>query len=259
MNNINTRRHHGFTLIELLVVIAIIAILAAILFPVFAKVREKARQTACVSNMKQLGLAFAQYTQDYDGRLPARDGNTGNSMFWAVVIYPYVKSVGIYQCPDDSTEQIIVQPPYTYYPLSYAENQNAVTGAFGAESTFNAPASTVLLNEQYSNHFSPTRIEYNNWDGWGMTFGYSGWGVNLVTGPTGINNKSNCASSGPMGPRHTQGSNYLAIDGHVKYLTGASISPGLNAATSTSAEQTGGFGNAAGTQVSGIGMTYSAT
>src|SRR3984893_11508515 len=63
-------KSNGFTLIELLVVIAIIAILAAILFPVFAKVREKARQSSCASNEKQLGLAFAQYTQDYDEKLP---------------------------------------------------------------------------------------------------------------------------------------------------------------------------------------------
>ena len=66
----NNSRRTGFTLIELLVVIAIIAILAAILFPVFAKVREKARQTACLSNMKQLGLAFVQYSQDYDEMNP---------------------------------------------------------------------------------------------------------------------------------------------------------------------------------------------
>src|ERR1041385_5074124 len=66
------RSRHGFTLIELLVVIAIIAILAAILFPVFAQVREKARQTTCSSNLKQIGTAFAMYVQDYDGRRPDR-------------------------------------------------------------------------------------------------------------------------------------------------------------------------------------------
>src|SRR5256885_15549422 len=65
-------KKRGFTLIELLVVIAIIAILAAILFPVFAQAREKARQAACMSNLRQIGLAFAQYVQDYDERMPDR-------------------------------------------------------------------------------------------------------------------------------------------------------------------------------------------
>ena len=98
----------GFTLIELLVVIAIIAILAAILFPVFAKAREKARQASCASNEKQLGLGFIQYTQDNDEEYPYNPNNpnltgqTGN-YGWAGPIYPYVKSTGIYKCPDDPT------------------------------------------------------------------------------------------------------------------------------------------------------------
>src|SRR3569833_956481 len=132
----------GFTLIELLVVIAIIAIFAAILFPVFAKAREKARQISCVSNMKQLSLAFILYTQDYDEMLP-KSGQNGSPDFSTTVaacgtnapatgwinggwvlpetidtttsscpsdklpvingsIYPYVKSAGVYKCPSDS-------------------------------------------------------------------------------------------------------------------------------------------------------------
>jgi prepilin-type N-terminal cleavage/methylation domain-containing protein len=93
----------GFTLIELLVVIAIIAILAAILFPVFAKVREKARQTTCASNLKQLGLAFVQYTQDYDETGPVHTATGGSAIGWAGELYPYVKSKGLFTCPDDST------------------------------------------------------------------------------------------------------------------------------------------------------------
>jgi prepilin-type N-terminal cleavage/methylation domain-containing protein/prepilin-type processing-associated H-X9-DG protein len=94
-------RRRGFTLIELLVVIAIIAILAAILFPVFAKAREKARQTSCLSNTKQLGLAFQMYATDYD-ELCVPYYNTTTSMFWAGVLAPYIKNMGIYNCPSKS-------------------------------------------------------------------------------------------------------------------------------------------------------------
>src|ERR1700743_3800079 len=89
----------GFTLIELLVVIAIIAILAAILFPVFAKAREKARQTACLSNCKQMSLGIQQYTQDYDETLPWAQQAVGGA--WNLLIYPYVKNDQVFQCPSD--------------------------------------------------------------------------------------------------------------------------------------------------------------
>jgi prepilin-type N-terminal cleavage/methylation domain-containing protein len=109
----------GFTLIELLVVIAIIAILAAILFPVFAKAREKARQTSCLSNMKQLGLAFQMYATDWNETLPLRKhSGTGphppvckdtaanrwdRCWTWVPLIYPYVRNRGLYSCPSWST------------------------------------------------------------------------------------------------------------------------------------------------------------
>ncbi|MEN6401236.1 MAG: prepilin-type N-terminal cleavage/methylation domain-containing protein, partial [Armatimonadia bacterium] len=113
-------RRRGFTLIELLVVIAIIAILAAILFPVFAKAREKARQTSCLNNLKQIGTAFIQYAQDYDERMPMRGINmvqpdtsapgyffttayngstTGKLISWMDLVYPYIKNRQVFVCP----------------------------------------------------------------------------------------------------------------------------------------------------------------
>ena len=96
-------RRRGFTLIELLVVIAIIAILAAILFPVFAKAREKARQTSCLSNLKQMSLAFLQYAQDYDEGLPTHATQCGygtnGSLQWFEQIQPYCKNTQMFQCP----------------------------------------------------------------------------------------------------------------------------------------------------------------
>ena len=136
-------RRKGFTLIELLVVIAIIAILAAILFPVFAKAREKARQASCLSNEKQIGLALMQYTQDYDGSFPfsllrqgdsttyievnpatcpetpakyfqVSDGNPSKHyMSWMDAIYPYTKNIKIFTCPSAPSENKKL-PSYGY-------------------------------------------------------------------------------------------------------------------------------------------------
>jgi len=106
------RSKKGFTLIELLVVIAIIAILAAILFPVFAKAREKARTASCQSNLKQLGTALHMYASDYDGFLPygyiysysSPPGYPGNgNMTWRELVAPYVKNTQIFRCPSGRT------------------------------------------------------------------------------------------------------------------------------------------------------------
>jgi prepilin-type N-terminal cleavage/methylation domain-containing protein/prepilin-type processing-associated H-X9-DG protein len=114
-----TNQRRGFTLIELLVVIAIIAILAAILFPVFAQAREKARAITCVSNQKEVSLGILMYVQDYDENFPKADfwdTNTsfGNYYLWSsqLCVQPYIKNLDIYKCPDDSFPGEITDPNY---------------------------------------------------------------------------------------------------------------------------------------------------
>ena len=120
----------GFTLIELLVVIAIIAILAAILFPVFARARENARRSSCQSNLKQIGLGIAQYTQDYDESMPFSDFQVGSTACdggyedcrWTNAIFPYVKSEQLFDCPSRPESIYRYQNDIQYRDGSYAAN-----------------------------------------------------------------------------------------------------------------------------------------
>ena len=118
---INVRR--GFTLIELLVVIAIIAILAAILFPVFARAREKARQSSCLSNLKQIGLATLAYVQDYDERLPAHQ-RAGRVITVQTQMDPYIKNLQMWVCPSQSANY--------YYYWDNPTGTGAMTGIEGS-------------------------------------------------------------------------------------------------------------------------------
>lgn len=124
----SARRTRAFTLIELLVVIAIIAILAAILFPAFSRAREMARRTSCASNMKQIGLGMMQYTQDYDEKLPLfslsgqgyggfQGYNGADGARWADVIFPYVKSTQVFDCPS-GTKNTTTYPGGQFFDIT---------------------------------------------------------------------------------------------------------------------------------------------
>jgi len=265
----------GFTLIELLVVIAIIAILAAILFPVFAKVREKARQTSCLSNEKQLGLGFAQYTQDNDETMPYdTSGGYFDEQGWAGELYPYVKSSGVFTCPDDPYKTTL---PYT--EVSYGMNGNLMnidpSHAYGVYqpnkvgavlSGQTSPANTVLLFEVQDEN----NVQLAN-----QTDGGSASGRGMIDdGNSATQENGNTArpQSGygsaiyatgniggytltciPAGSVHTNGSNYLLADCHAKFAIGNNVSGGYPAPspssqqTNPSANSNSAAGTAAGT------------
>lgn len=269
----------GFTLIELLVVIAIIAILAAILFPVFARARENARRSSCQSNLKQIGLGMLQYSQDYDERLPstlqlkalAGDWPIDNRGAWAGQVYPYLKSTQIFRCPSDGRSANI----------SYAYN-GAITKSSGnlaptltPLAKFNAVASTVLLFEVSGVNVPATRLQQSD-EGYplGGYYAYSPTGIGTSAGkqPSGIEQNGGFSggngeyATGNMGGRdlktaasptgvgrHLEGSNYLAVDGHVKWLNHNNVSSGVAATLSTDAQGVSNGGTGATTGWSAAG------
>ncbi|HEY3332772.1 MAG TPA: DUF1559 domain-containing protein [Capsulimonadaceae bacterium] len=279
------KRDGGFTLIELLVVIAIISILAAILFPVFAKAREKARQTSCASNMKQLGIAELQYVQDYDELYP---GSSFYGNGWAYPLYPYVKSTGAFACPDEA-DAAVQNVPANAFLVSYASNANVssptgVAPSAGLSSAkFVSPACTVLLYEAgirywYNGNYTvPTTLPRPSTDAtWFINYG----SINPNTGASGDASVGGYGTEGindaPIAVwRHQQDGvrvgrdNFLAADGHVKFLacgtayngTGAAnaVSIGCSQATVSTGHCNGFVGNAAAVSQFGslpLAMTF---
>ena len=172
LRNRRIPQRSGFTLIELLVVIAIIAILAAILFPVFAQAREKARQAGCQSNLKQLGTAFLMYAQDYDEQLPSPGGTAGVNAAWdyidnngvSPVLDPYIKNrskgaQSVWNCPDNTYRPIGTLLPsdlFRSFPRSYGMNAllrapgQAGTIAVGDVDAYNGATSIGMPPAGYS-------------------------------------------------------------------------------------------------------------
>jgi prepilin-type N-terminal cleavage/methylation domain-containing protein/prepilin-type processing-associated H-X9-DG protein len=233
------RHTKGFTLIELLVVIAIIAILAAILFPVFAQAREKARATSCLSNMKQLGLGFAMYTQDYDETTPRLwwdwiGGSTNQAIHWVQRLYPYVKNSGIYVCPSSKKPN-----PQTMNTLdnfaaggTYAANWHVGNGIGLAG--YSRPSETFAVGETGMNDWlgngSIIRASttMNPWHHTDPGAGYPDW-ASVRCQQKYDAYDTYAASRGQSAYatnwRHTDGANFAFVDGHAKFSKRGSLKP----------------------------------
>ena len=189
-------RRKAFTLIELLVVIAIIAILAAILFPVFARARDKARATSCLSNIKELGLAMKMYVGDNDQFFPytyltGQVSPCGTHNYcWTAPIYPYVKNKGIFCCPSDKSIKNRNYTPWPPWPgsgacgdwsygwSSYGANTSLVGYGAVQITELTAPAETVMLGDRHDNYqLKSTGVTWIHFDGANFCFadGHAKW------------------------------------------------------------------------------------
>ena len=225
-----SKRRKGFTLIELLVVIAIIAILAAILFPVFARARENARRASCSSNLKQIGLGLMQYTQDYDEAYPQVVSNGGDYKGWLQFINPYIKSYQLFQCPSESNAPP-GEPLHAYWPnktqgLAAADHTDYFYNRFAGDPPGNFasgskiaqiqnPSVSILAGDQ-----NPT-IDYGGDNISGMQrYAQLPWyGGENCTGIIGTGTTANCGQTAldqKAANRHLETANYLFVDGHVK-------------------------------------------
>ena len=221
--------HRGFTLIELLVVIAIVAVLAAILFPVFAQAREKARQTSCLSNMKQIGTAFAMYLSDYDGQYPTCDNDKAKisgrppdpetpetdgaeERDWHLVIQPVLKNLQVMRCPSDTSKAPanIAHPDYAAreYPSSYTVNGWSEYEL--KESAVTRPANWILLAERNNSVRPPKTWWMFFWWTWQMPAPNITWPPSLEPSPL------SRASADLDLKRHNESPTWLYADGHAK-------------------------------------------
>lgn len=215
----------GFTLIELLVVIAVISLLAALLFPVFAKAREKARQATCASNERQLSLALLQYVQDSGEALPFLDYNSQHHLGddWQVSLQPYIHSPQIWLCPSASdfvTSDLSCRSfglPYALLPSGYAFNETAAARTKPGQIDADGPGNGGIAGPAVAadcGHPSDTFLWMDK--GYGVAFTpwvqWSERAQSTVLSADGFD-------SGP----HGAGKNITFVDGHVRFLPGSRV------------------------------------
>lgn len=229
----NKSSQRAFTLIELLVVIAIISILAAILFPVFARARENARRSSCMSNLKQMGLATMQYVQDYDETYPLSyyalpagtpasslpDGEfwTANTVYWPQLLFPYHKSIQVFWCPSAAFSNESVDGKPVPVNGQYGANSRIMptSGASLNISSINSSSSTYLFLDWGTNSAVSNRSRTSS----GNVAFLPGMGeAGGTCSMTSAAQKQDCISG-----RHFGGVNVTFADGHVKWLKSSVI------------------------------------
>jgi prepilin-type N-terminal cleavage/methylation domain-containing protein/prepilin-type processing-associated H-X9-DG protein len=219
-------RRRGFTLIELLVVIAIIALLAAILFPVFARARENARKSSCANNLKQLSLAWTQYAQDYDERaIPIRTTTAAGSpgFSWTRLVEPYTKSPQILLCPSTSNR---VQT-YTYnFNVGVGAKVLADIPLVSKTPTFIDAFGALASDATHRDH-----LIFLSPSGTGAHYGMLGRAMYVTDAPGVAHHDTDGAI--PNGARHLDGANYAFVDGHVKWLPYSEAVQGTEVPTDT--------------------------
>ncbi|MBC8104448.1 MAG: prepilin-type N-terminal cleavage/methylation domain-containing protein [Cytophagales bacterium] len=247
-----TRNRNAFTLIELLVVIAIIAILAAILFPVFSQAREKARQTACLSNLKQIGNAMSLYASDYDDGLPAwvegyakagpglpSGGSLGADGYWQAKLQPYVKNgnpdpgdslgadnTGVWNCPNLGIKQERMYSPPGQTRLSYSYGMSGSVSYSNYPSISGVTGAATALGAAYYRfpfQFEVWSVASTVYAGDGGQSGrlYPSYGYKTFQERA----KGTPSSSWEVPDRHNGGGNYIFMDGHAKWLNAETIFP----------------------------------